>query len=257
MAGLRLCGMDDEPPLPSPAGSATSPTSLCDSSHTSVAILPRAPAVSASADASSATGVRRVCHGRTGRSSPVSSAKAATRSNARSPNASSVPAGPPSCTGSGSAARRPRASRQPSSQFAAFAPNVVGSACRPSVRAGIGVSRYRAASPASASSARSRWARTTRLVRAATSMAPVSAMSWLVAPRWTCRPAGPASARRSATSGTTGLPEPRARRARSAASKRPASAAAAPIAAAASAGMMPRRAWALARAASASSIAAR
>ena len=42
--GLRLCGMVDEPPRPSPAGSKASPISVCISSETSRAILPQVPA---------------------------------------------------------------------------------------------------------------------------------------------------------------------------------------------------------------------
>src|SRR3954454_25223301 len=54
--GLRLCGMVDEPPRPSPDGSKASPTSVCIISDTSRAILPQVPADMANKDGASAVG---------------------------------------------------------------------------------------------------------------------------------------------------------------------------------------------------------
>jgi hypothetical protein len=45
-AGLALCAIEDDPP---PLASATSPTSDCDSTTTSVATLPSAPVATTAA----------------------------------------------------------------------------------------------------------------------------------------------------------------------------------------------------------------
>ena len=64
--GLRLCGMVEEPPRPSPAGSNASPTSVCIISETSRAILPQVPAMIAITEAASAKRSRWVCQGASG-----------------------------------------------------------------------------------------------------------------------------------------------------------------------------------------------
>ncbi len=64
--GLRLCGIDEEPPRPGAAASATSPTSVCASRAMSRPTLPSAPQVRPSAHATSTTRLRSVCHGRSG-----------------------------------------------------------------------------------------------------------------------------------------------------------------------------------------------
>ena len=80
---------------------------------------------------------------------------------------------------------RTRAVCTSTSQPAALKPNVVGTACWSSVRAAIGVSRWRRASPAqSSSTALSSWS-TIASARFATSIAALSMMSWLVAPKCT------------------------------------------------------------------------
>ncbi len=64
--GLRLCGMVEEPPRPSPEGSKASPTSVCIISDTSRAILPQVPAIMANTEAASAMRSRWVCQGASG-----------------------------------------------------------------------------------------------------------------------------------------------------------------------------------------------
>ena len=64
--GLRLCGMVEEPPRPSPAGSKASPTSVCIISGMSRAILPQVPAMMANTAAASAMRSRWVCQGASG-----------------------------------------------------------------------------------------------------------------------------------------------------------------------------------------------
>ena len=64
--GLRLCGMVEEPPRPSPEGSKASPTSVCIISETSRAILPQVPARMANTEAASAMRSRWVCQGASG-----------------------------------------------------------------------------------------------------------------------------------------------------------------------------------------------
>ncbi len=72
--GLRLCGMVEEPPRPSPDGSNASPTSVCIISETSRAILPQVPARMANTEAASAMRSRWVCQGASG-SGSLSSAR--------------------------------------------------------------------------------------------------------------------------------------------------------------------------------------
>ena len=130
-----------------------------------------------------------------------------------SPKPASVPAAPPSCAASRSretCSSRTRASTIAVSQPAALRPNVVGTACCRSVRATISVSRCSLASAAAAAATSSASASTSASARRETSIAAVSTMSWLVAPRWTWRaassPTEPASAR---TRGSARLPTAR------------------------------------------------
>ena len=105
---------------------------------------------------------------------------------------------------------RTRASTTAVSQPAALRPNVVGTACCRSVRATISVSRCSRASAAAAAATRSASASTSASARRETSIAAVSTMSWLVAPRCTYRAASsPTEPARARTSGSTGLPTAR------------------------------------------------
>ena len=125
-AGLRLCGMADEPPL---EPSRTSPTSVRASAMTSVATLPTLPATIASVDASSAVRTRVVCQGSGGATSPRRAASCSTTAGPAPPSGASVPAAPPSWTARRSAATRAasaRASTRPTSQVAAVSPKVIG-----------------------------------------------------------------------------------------------------------------------------------
>ena len=127
----------------------------------------------------------------TGASAPEGRARvrrASSSATPPSPKPASVPAAPPSCAASRSretCSSRARASTTAVSQPAALRPNVVGTACCRSVRATIGVSRCSRASAAAAAATRSASASTSASARRETSIAAVSTMSWLVAPRCT------------------------------------------------------------------------
>ena len=118
-----------------------------------------------------------------------------------------MPAAPPNCT-----ARRPvrtpaspwRASSRLVSQPAATRPKVTGTACWSSVRPIMIEDRCASASPAAASAASARSASMTSMARLASSIAAVSTMSWLVAPRCTALTAvwGTCRARARASPGT-------------------------------------------------------
>ncbi len=75
--GLRFCGIADDAPRPSAAGSVTSPISVRDNVCTSTANFPSAPVTKLSTAPRSAIGVRTVCHGSTGSARPSSSANGA------------------------------------------------------------------------------------------------------------------------------------------------------------------------------------
>ena len=107
--GLRLCGMVEEPPRPSPEGSNASATSVCIISWMSRAILPQVPARIASTEAASAMRSRWVCQGASGNGSSSSCASLSATRNPLSPSAASVPAAPPNCSASASRAQ----SKQP------------------------------------------------------------------------------------------------------------------------------------------------
>ena len=64
--GLRFCGIAEEPPRPSAAGSNTSAISVCISSETSRAILPRVPVSKPQKAPTSVTRSRSACQGRSG-----------------------------------------------------------------------------------------------------------------------------------------------------------------------------------------------
>ena len=205
---LRFCGIAVEAP-PSPP-SRTSPTSVCASSSTSRPAFPTAPEAMSRAAPSSATRTRFVCQGSGGSTRPSSSAKRRAISSPCPPIAASVPAAPPSCAArpsSRSPASRVRDSSTATSQPAALSPNVVGTACCNMVRPAIGVSRCSRARTAHASVTRSSSPSTSTSARRATSMAAVSMMSWVVAPRCTKRAvSSPTRATTARTSGSTGAP---------------------------------------------------
>ena len=169
-----------------------------------------------------------------------------------------MPAAPPNCT----ASRRERTAVSPSrasstlvSQPAATRPKVTGTACWSSVRPIMIEARCASASPAAASAARARSASMTSMARLASSIAAVSMMSWLVAPRWTALTAvwGTRRAKARASPGT-GFPVSAASSPSSSGSKLLASAVAV-TAAPEPAGVSPARSSARASPASASSIA--
>ena len=220
--GLRLWGMVEDPP---PFASRTSATSVCESSTMSRAAFATAPESTASADASSPIRPRCVCQGTAGSASPSSSAYAARHLRAGVAERGERARRAPELRGRVARARisssQRRASSSPASQPAALSPNVTGTACWSSVRPAIGVSRCARASSAAALAAAPTSSSSGSSARAVTSMAAVSRMSWLVAPRCTCAAAGPSTASVSAAlSGTTGLPDPLAPAAIAAASKR-------------------------------------
>ena len=200
--GLRLCGIEEEPPG---AASRTSPTSVCASSTTSpagFAIAPQAmPERGGELADPGALGVPR----QHGLGEPELARRSAPAPPA--PRPSSVPAGPPSCAAGRNGVeprRRPR--RAPRIQPAALSPNVVGTACWSSVRPIIGVARCSRASRAAASAAaREVLAQRAERVARRRASRPCRGCpgSW--------RRGGPPGPRRRAraarsTSGTTGLP---------------------------------------------------
>ena len=116
--GLCFCGMAEDAPRPGACSSVTSPISVRLSTRTSAASLPSAPVVTIRLAATSARGVRTPCQGRTGSASPRRLATNAGKrsvapagsvvSNAYWWYAASVPAAPPSETGSAARVRRTR-----------------------------------------------------------------------------------------------------------------------------------------------------
>ncbi len=169
---------------------------------------------------------RSVCQGSTGRARPSSSASSATTRGPSSPSEARVPAAPPNCTASRcelTAARPARASSRLVSQPAATRPKVTGTACWSSVRPIMIVDRCASASPAAAAAAWPRSASITSMARLASSIAAVSTMSWLAAPRCTA-PAAVCGTRRASARARagTGLPVSAASSPSSAASKWPA-----------------------------------
>ena len=186
--GLRLCGIVDEPPRPSPDGSKASPTSVCIISETSRAILPQVPVRIASTDAASAMRSRWVCQGASGRGRSSSRASRSATCNPLSPSAASVPAAPPNCSASVSLRNRSSRFRERCSAAAYSAslrPNGIGSACCSQVRATTGVWRCFRAKAAKPATARPVSASRASMPARRPSMAPVSMTSWLVAPQWT------------------------------------------------------------------------
>ena len=95
--GLRFCGIVEEPPRPGADGSAASAISLCASSETSRAILPRTPTTFPHAAASAAKRSRSACHGNAGSVRPSSRARASATSSPRPPSDARVPDAPPNC----------------------------------------------------------------------------------------------------------------------------------------------------------------
>ena len=142
--GLRLCGMVEEPPRPSPAGSKASPTSVCIISETSRAILPQLPARMANTEAASAMRSRWVCQGASGSGSLSSCAS-------RSATGQSLVAERGERAGGAAELQRQRLAAQPpqalrercraAAYSASLSPNGIGSACCSQVRATTGVWR--------------------------------------------------------------------------------------------------------------------
>ncbi len=169
-----------------------------------------------------------------------------------------MPAAPPNCTASrreATAASPSRASSRLVSQPAAIRPKVTGTACWRSVRPIMIEVRCASARSAAAPAARARSASMTPMARLASSIAAVSRMSWLVAPRWTAPAAVCGTCRASArASPGTGLPVRAANPPSSFGSKFSAWAAAV-TASPEPAGVSPARSRARASPASASSIA--
>ena len=268
--GLCFCGMAEDTPRPGACSSVTSPISVRVSTRTSAASLPSAPVVTIRLAATSARGVRTPCQGRAGSASPRRRATNAGRrsvaptgsavSSAYWWYAASVPAAPPSETGSAARVRRTRstASSTRCSQVAAFSPKVTGTACWVRVRPAIGVSRCRSACPARLSAHDSRSFAMRSSVAAHSNISAVSRMSWLVLPRCTYSAADASTDRTAAvscsTNATTGLAVSRTPAATTARSMR-AGTAAALMAVAAPAGITPNSACASARATSVASMA--
>ena len=186
--GLRLCGMVDEPPRPSPDGSKASATSVCIISDTSRAILPQLPAAIATTDAASATRSRWPCHGASGSGSFSCCDSLSATSNPLSPRAARVPAAPPNCSASPSPRNRrnrPRERCRAAAYSASFRPNGIGRACCSQVRATIGVSRCFRARFAKPAMARSRSASSASIAARNVIIVAVSITSWLVEPQCT------------------------------------------------------------------------
>ena len=186
--GLRLCGMVEEPPRPSPDGSNASATSVCIISETSRAILPHVPVRTANTQAASAMRSRWVCHGASGSGSFSSCASFSATSNPLSPRAAKVPAAPPNCSASPSLRNRCNRVRErcnAAAYSASFKPNGIGSACCSQVRATTAVLRCWCASLAKPATARSRSGSSASMAARKVSMPAVSITSWLVAPQCT------------------------------------------------------------------------
>ncbi len=201
---------------------------------------------------------RSVCQGSGGSGRPSSVANSAFTRGPSAPREASVPAAPPNCTASLVSRVRmspSTAASRPASQPAATTPNVTGTACWSIVRPIMSEAWWAFARCAAASAARSRSALVTSSACRASSIAAVSMMSWLAAPRCTARAAGPATLRASMrASPGTGLPVAAASRPSSAVSN-PAAAAALVTSAPAPAGASPARSRARASPASAFSMA--
>ena len=186
--GLRLWGMVDEPPRPSPDGSKASATSVCIISDTSRAILPQVPATMANTDAASAMRSRWVCHGASGSGSLSSWASFSATANPLSPSAASVPAAPPNCSASVLPRKcfsRCRERCSAAAYSASFNPKGIGSACCNQVRATTAVLRCCRASLAKPDIARSISPSSASMPARSISMVAVSITSWLVAPQCT------------------------------------------------------------------------
>ena len=195
--GLAFCGIVEDPPRPSTAGSASSPISGRASSSTSLAMWPQrvgGPDQRVGVPGErGAAGVPRGARGR-GRACGPSSA---TRNCAASASPASSTDARPACrrhrrpaAGSAGPRRSSRASSTPWSHWAALSPKVIGTACWVSVRPAITSSRCRSARRASAVDLRVELREHAgRRRRAAHSTSAVSSTSWLVRPRCSQRAA--------------------------------------------------------------------
>ena len=127
-----------------------------------------------------ATGPRWTCHGTTGSSgrAPKAQPRAAIAEDRASPP------GPRAARAGARQRDARRASTTRDEPAGRLQPERVGTACWSSVRPAIGVERCASASAAHAAAAPSSSASTSVRAFRATSIAAVSRMSWLVAPRW-------------------------------------------------------------------------
>ncbi len=203
---------------------------------------------------------RSVCHGSGGSASPSSSAISDFTAAPDEPSEASVPAAPPNWTASRVSrtdASPSRAPSSPASQPAVTRPKVTGTACCSSVRPIISDPRCASASRATTAAAPESASAAASMASRASTIAAVSMMSWLVAPRCTAAlAAGSGTSRVSArASPGTGLPVSSDDRLSSARSKSPGRAAAAVTAAPAPGGASPARSSARASADSAASMA--
>ena len=183
--GLRLWGIALEPPTPfTGADSSISPTSACESSATSRAILPTVVVTSASSVRSRVSSSRWSCHARA--SCRCRRIARPLRTIARlAPIASRVPTAPPSWMQSArsrASARRRRQRWSAAAHRAIFSPAVIGVAGCIKVRPSITAPAWRRAWPASrpADAARTPSASVRHGFRHRTSA--VSRTSWLVEP---------------------------------------------------------------------------
>ena len=183
--GLRLCGIDDDPPAPA-ACSATSPTSSWARNTTSRPTLAHVAAAVPHAPATSVIHARWAWREAGATSSSNRDAKWRRISSRRGPKEAPSPLGPPSQTRWRAVRSRPPAdAASPSHHRRVTVANVVGTACWPSVRAIIGdAPAVRSRSMATCDARRS-WLLTTPAQRWMTTAAAASTMSWLVAARWT------------------------------------------------------------------------
>ena len=161
------------------------------------------------------SGVRSVCHGSSGLVEPELA-----RRSARAPSGAerrrACRPGPPSCAASRTRARAaPPAASSPPSSPRPSGRTWSARACWSSVRPAIGVARCSRASRAGGVRGGARGPRAAARARArATSIAAVSRMSWLVAPRWTSGPGAALAQRRDERHDRVAALPPPARRAR-------------------------------------------
>src|SRR5215472_416259 len=244
--GLRFCGMVLLEPRPCAKGSATSPTSVCIISFTSVASFPSVPVTKPRKHPASAKQSRAVCQAMAGCPSFNLRINAACTSSPRLPSEASVPTAPPNSPTikrGRSSARRARCRSNAASNTAILNPKVSGTACCRLLRPARGVSRYLSASAHSESQMEFRSVSTMSSDSPICRTAAVSVMSCVVAPQCAHSPSPFAHKPTScSTTGSTGYPTASVRFFSLATSYCRTSPCLA-ISLAASAGMMPSSAW--------------